>query len=214
MSKAKKDLKEGLSSARKADITHMRTPLLVYGARACEYGDDKYERGNYARPMATTKEDFTRLRAYLRAAVSHVMATLDSMEYHQATDPDLEDIEGMKIAAYAEDTDAKPGQAVGASRLPHLCGAVASMNMAITQATNSGLLPKDPGCPWREEKKLDVLPLEGELRYVAAFGDASAISEVKDFDDDVYGNNSATTEEEAIAILEKRGMWPPPSGTS
>ena len=50
---SKKDLKEGLSSARKADITHMRTPFLVYGSRACEYGDQKYERATLGLSSAT-----------------------------------------------------------------------------------------------------------------------------------------------------------------
>lgn len=157
MKEKPKDMKEGLSSSRKADITHMRTPFLVHGSRACEYGNDKYYRANYARPMGTIQEDFERLRQYLAAAARHIFVTLDEMEYHQAIDPNLEDIEGMKKACYAEDTDAKPGCPTGPSGLPHLCGAVASLNLAITQATRAGLLPADPGTPWKDvaKRKLD-----------------------------------------------------------
>ena len=147
------DLKEGLSSNRKADTTHIRTPLLVYGARACEYGSAKYERANYLRPVGSTAGDFNRLRAYLRAAQSHITQVLDSMEMHQSQDPNLTDEAGMKRSAYCEDTDTKPGDKVGPSGLPHLCGAVASLMMGITQATTYGLLPADPGTPWVKEGK-------------------------------------------------------------
>jgi len=151
-SEPKKDLKEGLSSSRKPDITHIRTPFLVYNARACEYGNAKYQRANFLRPTGNTSKDFERLRSYLRAVLSHVLATLDSMEQYQAQDPDLQNEAGMKAAAYSEDTDAMPGAAVGASGLPHLAHAAASLVMAITQATTYGLLPKDPGRPWETKK--------------------------------------------------------------
>lgn len=145
------DMKEALSSVRKADTTHIRTPLLVYGARACEYGSAKYERANYLRPVGGPTENYERLRAYLRAAKSHIEAVLDSMEMHQSQDPKLVDVEGMKAAAYCKDTDTKPGDKVGPSGLPHLCGAVASLMMGITQATVYGLLPADPGQPWTKQ---------------------------------------------------------------
>lgn len=146
----KADLKEGLRSGRKPDITHVRTPLLNYVARACEYGSDKYERANYLRSAGETQaDDFKRLRQYLRAAQSHLGAVLDAMELHQANDSDLTDTGGMATAAYCADTDEMPGAKVGASKLPHLAHAAASLMMAITQATTYGILPADPGTPWR-----------------------------------------------------------------
>lgn len=146
-----KDLKEGLSSDRKPDLTHVRTPFLVYTSRPCSYGNDKYERANFLRQInggSTDKADFERFRAYLRAAMSHILQTLDSMEAHQANDPMLKDIDGMKTAAYAVDTDETPGSKVSASLLPHVAMACASLNMAITQAVKYGLLPADPGRTW------------------------------------------------------------------
>lgn len=149
-----KDLKEGLSSARKADITHVRKATMVYIARPCEYGSVKYERANFLRPAAPVAggapiaADFVRFRAYLRAMISHAQDTLDAMELHQAGDPNLLDVEGMKRAAYAADLDETPGAKVGASRLPHVAHALATGNMAVTQAVNAGLLPADPGTPW------------------------------------------------------------------
>ncbi len=155
MSTPLKDIKEGLSSARKCDITHVRTPFLVYTSRPCEYGSVRYVRANFVRPVSPTpgtptKEDFLRFRAYLRAGLSHIVQVLDAMEYHQSQDPDLLDIEGMKTAAYAVDTDEPPCDNVGASLLPHVAPACSSLMMAITQAVRSGLLPADPGTPWVE----------------------------------------------------------------
>ena len=146
-----KDLKEALGNSSKPDITHVRTPLLNYIARACEYGDSKYQRGNYLRPVGGTKEDFERLRGYLRATMSHVLLTLDSMEKHLATDPHLEDEDGMRTAAYAPDLE---------SGLPHLAHAGASIMMAITQACVYGLLPTDPGRPWEDSTGLSEECLE------------------------------------------------------
>jgi hypothetical protein len=155
-----KDLKEGLSSARKADVTQARGGIKRYLSRACEYGNAKYARANFLRPtveggkrggggaVEQTRADFERFRSYLRAASSHLDAVLDSMEYHQAIDNELVDADGMRRAAYAEDEDAKPGCPIGASGLPHVAHAVASLMMAIEQATLYGLLPHDPGQPW------------------------------------------------------------------
>lgn len=159
-----KDMKESLTSGRKADTTHARKSLRVYVARACEYGSAKYERANYVRPAGGTKENFERLRKYLRATVDHIEDTLTSMERHQADDPNLMDEEGMKRAAYAEDTDAKPGCPVGASGLPHLAHAAASLMMAIEQATHYGLLPADPGQPWAERKASHLSMVQEAMR--------------------------------------------------
>lgn len=151
-----KDMKEGLTSARKADTTHVRKSIQVYIARPCEWGSVKYERSNFLRPASdhppgspeATAADFERFRAYLRAARDHLSDALDSMERHQALDPQLRDVEGMRRAAYAVDTDAKPGCPFGPSGLPHVAPGAASIMMAIEQATFFGLLPADPGQPW------------------------------------------------------------------
>ncbi len=154
-----KDLKEALSSGRKPDTTHVRTPFKVYCARACEYGDKtqggKYERANYLRPVKTMRDAFVRYRSYLGALDRHLSKTLDAMEKHQSTDPNLEVEDGMREAAYAEDTDAKPDCPVGASYLPSACGMSASLNMAIAQAVDAGLLPADPGQPWCEDRQTE-----------------------------------------------------------
>lgn len=152
-----KDMKEGLSSSRKADTTHIRRSFQIYTCRPCEYGSDKYERANFMRPAVDVNVDadvwmraaFERFRKYLRAARDHIDECLESMERHQSGDPKLVDVEGMKNAAYAMDTDVTPGSKIGASLLPHVAPACSSLMMAITQAADAGLLPKDPGTPWR-----------------------------------------------------------------
>jgi hypothetical protein len=150
-----KDLKESLSNARKPDTTHVRRAFQAYTARPCEFGNVKYERANYRRPTGEgvhtepTKADFERYRSYLRAARDHIDETLDAMEMHLANDPRLVDVEGMKRAAFAIDTDVTPGSEwLGPSNLPHVAPACSSLNMAITQAADCGLLPRDPGTPW------------------------------------------------------------------
>lgn len=164
-----KDLKESLSSSRKADLTHVRQWFMRYGARSSELGCDKYVRANYLRPVnppdtvGPTGKDFDRFRAYLRACVAHVTEVLDAMEKHQALDPQLVDVDGMKRAAYAVDLDVTPGAKVGASLLPHVAPAVSSLMMAIEQAILYGLLPADPGTPWR----LDVAERAALLERVA-----------------------------------------------
>lgn len=156
------DLKEGLRSARKPDLTYVRLVLMTYIARACEYGSERYQRANFLRPVAgpydgTPKPaDFERLRSYLRALQSHVTLALDALELHQSTDFALENVEGMKKAAFAEDTDEPPiGSKVGASHLPHLAHAGASLMMALVQATLCGLMPDDPGVTWRNRVQVE-----------------------------------------------------------
>lgn len=143
-----KDMKEALGSGLKPDITHVRKPIMVYSSRAGEYGSDKYERANYLRPVDGPRAAFERYRAYLRATIGHLVDNLDAMEKHQALDPHLEDVEGMKRAAYAADNT--PGKGFPASGLPHAAHAAASLNMALAQAVDAGLLPADPGQPWRD----------------------------------------------------------------
>jgi hypothetical protein len=147
-----RDLKEALSSLRKADTTHMRRYFSVYTSRPCEWGSVKYERANYLRSPGdgSMRAHFERFRAYLRAARDHIDDVLQSMEEHQANDPQLLDVEGMKRAAYAVDRDEKPNCEYGASLLPHVAPACSSLMMAVEQAVKFGLLPKDPGTPWTE----------------------------------------------------------------
>lgn len=149
-------LKEALSSSVKPDTTHCRRAIKVYVARACEYGDAKYERSNYLQPAKDTKEDFLRLRAYLRACSDHIDKTLSSMELHQMRDPDLVDERGMRCASAAEDSE---------SGLSHLAHTAASLMMGLEQAVLYKLLPEDPGRPWEKTETKCNLKVKVPLVY-------------------------------------------------
>lgn len=184
------DLKEALSSHRKPDITHVRTPLLNYTARGCEYGDDVYVRANYLRPIASegytgtpTAEDFKRCRAYMRAMLSHGFKVIDAMERHQSTDPELRDVEGMKRAVFAADEDASETatrKGVGPSFLPHLAHLASSLNMVLAQAVACGLLPADPGRTWKSVPALAAdprpIPVPEGQRDIARDAVAAAVA--------------------------------------
>jgi transcription antitermination factor NusG len=180
---ALRDLKESLSTARKPDTTHVRKAFQNYVARPCEFGNVKYERANYRRPTGgaahtePTREDFERFRAYLRAGRGHIDDVLDAMELHLATDPKLQDVDGMKRAAFAVDTDVTPGSEwLGPSNLPHVAPACASLMMAITQATDCGLLPADPGVTWNAAaKKPDPTTKVTRRCADGQFGDPSVV---------------------------------------
>lgn len=167
-----KDMKAALGNSSKPDPTHVRSGIKTYCSRACGYGSDKYERGNFLRPSAenpTLKDDFERLRGYLGSVQRHLDKQLDSMERHLSTDPQLLDEEGMRAAAYAPDTD--PGNdKVGPSNLPHLAHLSAALMMAIQQAIESGLLPEDPGQTWEKKEPSQLAALEGLVRETERLG--------------------------------------------
>lgn len=167
-----KDLKEGLSSTRKPDLTHVRSGFATYVSRPAAFGSRKYQRANYLRAVSPgghtgvpTREDFERLREYLRANLSHVMQVLDSMEMHQSTDPELEDVEGMTRAVYAPDVDEDTTGRVGPSFLPHIAPACTSLMMAVEQAILCGLLPRDPGQPWEDAECASPMAEEARAKH-------------------------------------------------
>jgi hypothetical protein len=144
------DVKQGLHSARKPDLTHIRMAGTVYTCRNHEYGNFKYPRANFLRKPPTVKEAFEQHRGYLRAIISHAMLITQAMEKHQAMDPNLEDEAGM-IAA-VRDPDLDTDGTFPASKLPHHGGIGASYNILMQKAVDAGLLLPDPGQPWKETK--------------------------------------------------------------
>lgn len=130
------DMKQGMG--RKAPLAQVPPALLNYSARAHQYGADKYELGNYLREPPKGMTDMDRLLEYISATQRHLAAWADSIIRHlgggknRATDLDT--------ACYAHDYE---------SRLPHAAHAAASLGMALQQAVDAGLMPLDPGTPWR-----------------------------------------------------------------
>ena len=163
-----KDCKATLNGSGKPDLTHMRRAMMVYTSRACEYGNDKYVRSNYLRPTDSVAEDVERLRTYMRATISHIQFMLDDLESHQSQDPGLENEEGIREAILCPDLD-EDGSKIGPSGLPHISHACASIMMGLQQAVDSGLLPKDPGTPWRDEEEDGNGPFADSSRWIPNF---------------------------------------------
>lgn len=128
----------------KPDLSSLRGPFLNYAARAAQFGDQVpgRARADWMAPTAGTAQDVARLRAQLAAVIRHVTSVLDSIEGCEALDPTFRrDRSLVEESCYAADPD---------SHLPQLAHAAQRLQMAITQAVLSGLLPADPGEPWTD----------------------------------------------------------------
>jgi hypothetical protein len=101
----------------KPDLSHVRRALMVYVARAHEFGDQQPGR---ARGDWLERRTRDALRNHLRAVVGHVMEELDALELGGAAARDRE------------------------SGVLHLAHAAARINMAIAVGVLGGILPDDP----------------------------------------------------------------------
>lgn len=136
------DMKQGLTGSR-PKMSILPRAALVYGVRPLEYGDDKYSRGNYhgAPPAGVSAED--RLLGYVDAAMRHLTRVSDAINRVKGTGGDI------KAACATVDDDG--GGKFPASNLPDMAHALASIMIGITCAVDDGLLPADPGQPWKQE---------------------------------------------------------------
>lgn len=140
-SPVKGDMKAGLING-KPQLSQFPLAAMIYATRAFEYGNSKYERGNYLRPTVDTLADFDRLLAYIDAGLRHLTkVTLEMNRVRGCTEMSKVDLMAGAIC-----TDLESG-------LPHLCGAITSIAMGIQQAVDAGLIPADPGRPWEKQKK-------------------------------------------------------------
>ncbi len=138
------DMKHGLGGARPALSLVPRTGA-IYGVRATEYGADKYARGNYHGPPPAklgANAGVMRLLGYIDATMRHLMHVSDKINRALGTGGDL--------AAACACVDDEASGNFPASMLPHLAHALASMNIGISCAVDDGLLPADPGQPWKK----------------------------------------------------------------
>lgn len=140
-STVKGDMKEGLTNG-KPQLSQIPHAAQVYASRSFEYGSQKYERGNYLRPTVDRLADFDRLASYLDAALRHITKVTTEMNRARGC-TDKSEID-LKTAAACIDVE---------SGLPHLCGAMCSIMMAVQQAVDAGLIPADPGQPWLKKTK-------------------------------------------------------------
>jgi hypothetical protein len=133
-------MKAGLTSSRPKLSILPRTGL-IYGCRAIEYGADKYARGNYHGAPPAGVSEAQRLLGYVDAALRHLSKTSDALNRALGTGGDL------ALAAATRDMDASGG--FPASELPDLAHALASLLIGVSCAVDGGLLPEDPGQPWK-----------------------------------------------------------------
>lgn len=137
------DMKHGLGGAR-PQMSILPRAGLVHGGRAIEYGADKYARGNYHGPPPAKlgqDADVKRLLGYIDAAMRHLTHVSDAANRALGT--------GGDVGASCAIVDDEASAGFPASNLPHLAHALASLLIGVSCAVDDGLLPADPGQPWR-----------------------------------------------------------------
>lgn len=134
--------KHALIGGAKPDLSLLPRVAMDYESRALEYGDDKYLRGNYFCPPPAGVNKAKHLLGYIAAAMRHLTSTTDAINRAIGT--------GGDVAAACASPDDEPGVGFPPSMLPHLALAMSSLAIGITRAVDDGLLPTDPGQPWKQ----------------------------------------------------------------
>lgn len=141
------DMKAGLTTDRpRLSIVPLAGEL--YQCRAMEYGADKYRRGNYHGSPPEGSDPAARVMGYVDAAMRHLRAVADAYNRAFADRGDGTDASGAMVAALCT-PDVVASGGLPASGLPHLAHAMASVALAVQCGVDDGLLPADPGQPWR-----------------------------------------------------------------
>lgn len=135
------DMKQGLTGSR-PKMSILPRVALVHTIRAIEYGADKYARGNYHGPPPPTVSPEDRLLGYIDATMRHLTRVADAINRAKGTGGDT------VAACCTRDEDG--GGKFPASSLPDLSHALASMAIGVSCAVDDGLLPEDPGQPWKK----------------------------------------------------------------
>ena len=137
----------------------------VHGSRATEYGADKYARGNYFGPPPANVDPVDRFLEYIDAAKRHLGKIAQAINVAKGTGGD------QRAACALIDDEASGG--FPPSLLPHISHAIAGMLIAVECGVSDGLLPADPGQPWKQHPMYDEVlarraagktggPLEGK----------------------------------------------------
>lgn len=134
------DMKQGLTGSRPR-MSILPRAALVHEIRAIEYGADKYARGNYHGPAPAGVSPEDRLLGYIDATMRHLTRVADAINRAKGTGGDV------RAACCTRDEDG--GGKFPASSLPDLSHALASMAIGVSCAVDDGLLPEDPGQPWK-----------------------------------------------------------------
>ena len=123
---------------------------LIHAVRATEYGADKYARGNYFGPPPTGVDPIDHFAEYVDAAIRHLMHVAQAINVAKGTGGD------QRAACAVVDDDSSGG--FPPSLLPHFSHTIAGLMIATEVAVANGLLPDDPGQPWKQHPMyLEVL---------------------------------------------------------
>lgn len=114
---------------------------MVYSSRATEYGADKYARGNYFGAPPANVDPVNRFAEYLSAAMRHLGKIAQAINIAKGT--------GGDARAACADLDTEASGGFPPSMLPHIAHAIAGLMIAVECGINDGLLPADPGQPWK-----------------------------------------------------------------
>lgn len=144
--KAERDARERRSAARPM-LSILPRNGMIHGSRATEYGAEKYARGNYFGAAPAGVDPVERFLNYLDAAMRHVTHVAHAINVAKGTGGD------QRAACAVPDTDASGG--FPPSMLPHLSHAIAGLLIAVECAVTDGLVPADPGQPWKNHPLYD-----------------------------------------------------------
>jgi hypothetical protein len=133
-------MKHGLRSS-KPKFSILQRHAQVHQIRGTEYGADKYARGNYHGAPPAGVDPVQRLLGYIDATQRHLTRVAEAINRAIGTGGDVVE------ACQTRDTEASGG--FPASNLPDLTHAMSSLGIGISCAVDDGLLPADPGQPWR-----------------------------------------------------------------
>lgn len=138
--KAKRDAREQASCARPMLSLTQRNGL-VHNSRGTGYGADKYARGNYFGPPPADVDPVDRFLGYIDAAMRHLTHVAQAINVAKGTGGDA------RAACAIVDEDASGG--FPPSLLPHVSHAIAGLMIMVECGVTDGLLPADPGEPWK-----------------------------------------------------------------
>lgn len=134
-------MRPGGITASRPKLSMIPRIAQVHITRALEYGADKYRRSNFYGPCPPGVTPAERLLGYLDAAQRHITRVTDALNLAIGT--------GGDVRAAASTIDDFPSGGFPASCLPDLAHALASLAIGVMCAAMDGLLPEDPGQPWK-----------------------------------------------------------------
>lgn len=140
------DMKAQRDAGERATCARPQLSLIDYDAQVSEvrakaYGADKYRRANYHGDLPAGVDPVDQFLGYVDAAMRHLGKVAKAVAHAKGTGGDVR-------AACAAVDDEAAGD-FPASMLPHVAHAQASLAILVTCAVGNGLLPADPGEPWK-----------------------------------------------------------------